>query len=67
MDQLNRYLEQLIASSSYELHLEPNANPYIVSAAGNEDLGQVPLQGSQISMMVFPLIPHDVKQELPNR
>ena len=67
MDQLNRYLEQLIASSSYELHLEPNANPYIVSAAGSEDVGQVPLQGSQISMMVFPLIPADVKQELPNQ
>ena len=67
MDQLNHYLEKLIATSSYELRLEPNANPYIVSASGNTDIGNVPLQGSQISMMVFPLIPADVKQELPNR
>ena len=67
MDQLNHYLEKLIATSSFELRLEPNANPYVVSAAGNTEIGNVPLQGSQISMMVFPLIPHDVKQELPNR
>ena len=67
MDQLNLFLEQLIATSSYELHLKPNANPYVVSASGNTDIGQVPLQGSQISMMVFPLIPQDVKQELPNQ
>jgi len=67
MDQLNRYLEQLIATSSYELRLEPNVNPYIVSASGNTDVGELPLQGSQISMMVFPLIPAEVKQELPNQ
>ncbi len=67
MDQLNHYLEKLIATSSYELRLEPNVNPYVISATGNEDIGNVPLQGSQISMMVFPLIPQDVKQDLPNR
>ncbi len=67
MDQLNHYLEKLIATSSYELRLEPNANPYVVSASGNTEIGNVPLQGSQISLMVFPLIPHDVKQELPNK
>ena len=67
MEQLNYYLEQLIAKSARELHLRPNANPFVVSTAGNTDIGNVPLQGSQISMMVFPLIPMDVKQELPNK
>src|SRR5687768_9449808 len=67
MEQLNHYLEQLIAKSADELHLRPNVNPFVVSTAGNTDIGNVPLQGSQISMMVFPLIPMDVKQELPNK
>lgn len=67
MDQLNRYLEQLVSTSSFELHLVPNSNPFVVSANGNTDVDVVPLQGSQISMMVFPLIPNDVKQELPNQ
>ncbi|MGE3950327.1 MAG: PilT/PilU family type 4a pilus ATPase [Pyrinomonadaceae bacterium] len=38
-----------------------------MSASGNSDIDLEPLQGSQISMMVFPLIPADVKQELPNQ
>jgi twitching motility protein PilT len=67
MDQLTQYLEHLIATSSFELHLEPNANPYVVSANGNTDVANAPLLGSQISMMIFPLIPAEVKQELPNQ
>ncbi len=67
MDQLNQYLEQLISTSGSELRLEPNAKPYVISASGNTELDKVPLQGSQISMMVFPLIPFEVKQELPNQ
>ncbi|HMQ02917.1 MAG TPA: type IV pilus twitching motility protein PilT [Pyrinomonadaceae bacterium] len=67
MEQLDRYLECLINNSGYELRLEPNAHPYVVSAGGNTEVDQVPLQGSQISMMIFPLIPPDVKQELPNQ
>lgn len=67
MDQLNQYLEQLISTSGSELRLEPNAKPYVVSPSGNTELDKVPLQGSQISMMVFPLIPFEVKQELPNQ
>ncbi len=67
MDQLDHYLEQLISSSASELRLEPNVNPYVVSSSGNTDLDGEPLQGSQISMMVFPLIPADVKQDLPNQ
>ena len=67
MDKLNEYLQELISTSSYELHLEPNANPYVISADGSTDVAESPLLGSQISMMVFPLIPADVKQELPNK
>ncbi len=66
MDQLDHYLQQLVSTSASELRLVPNAIPYIVSDDGNTDLDNSPLQGSQISMMVFPLIPPDVKQELPN-
>ncbi len=67
MEQLNQFLQQLLSTSSYELHLEPNKNPYIVNAQGQADVDAVPLLGTQISMMVFPLIPNEVKQELPNR
>ena len=66
MEQLNQYLQTLLASAGYELHLEPNKNPYMISANGNTDVSNTPLQGTQISMMVFPLIPPDVKQDLPN-
>ena len=66
MEQLNQYLQMLMSSSSYELHLEPNKNPYLVNATGQSDVANAPLLGTQISMMVFPLIPPDVKQDLPN-
>jgi twitching motility protein PilT len=66
MEQLNQYLKALVASAGYELHLEPNKNPYMVSAGGQTDIENAPLLGTQISMMVFPLIPLDVKQDLPN-
>jgi twitching motility protein PilT len=66
MEQLNQYLQTLLSAAGYELHLEPNKVPYMVSASGNTDVANVPLQGTQISMMVFPLIPPDVKQDLPN-
>ncbi len=38
-----------------------------MSASGNTDVGPAPLLGTQISMMVFPLIPNDVKMQLPNQ
>jgi twitching motility protein PilT len=38
-----------------------------VSADGPSELSKTPLQGTQISMMVFPLIPADIKHDLPNR
>jgi twitching motility protein PilT len=66
MEQLNQYLQTLLNSAGYELHLEPNKNPYVVAATGQTDVANTPLLGTQISMMVFPLIPLDIKQDLPN-
>ena len=66
MEQLNQYLQTLLNSAGYELHLEPNKNPYVVDAKGPTDVANTPLLGTQISMMVFPLIPLDIKQDLPN-
>ena len=66
MEQLNQFLQILLNSAGYALHLEPNKNPYVVAASGQTDVANTPLQGTQISMMVFPLIPPDVKQDLPN-
>jgi twitching motility protein PilT len=67
MEKLNDYLQTLLSTCSYELHLEPNRNPYLVSASGENDVNNSPLLGTQISMMVFPLIPNDVKQQLPSQ
>ena len=65
MEKLNEYLQVLLSTCSYELHLEPNKNPYIISSNGTTDVTNTPLLGTQISMMVFPLIPANVKQQLP--
>ncbi len=67
MEKLNDYLQTLLSTCSYELHLEPNKNPFLVSANGSNDVNNTPLLGTQISMMVFPLIPNDVKQLLPSK
>ena len=67
MEKLNEYLQTLLSTCSYELHLEPNKNPYIVSANGSMDVANAPLLGTQISTLVFPLIPNAVKMELPNK
>ena len=67
MEKLNEYLQTLLSTCSYELRLEPNKNPYIVNSGGNSDVTNTPLPGTQIGMMIFPLIPADVKQELPNQ
>lgn len=67
MEKLNEYLQQLMSTCSYELHLEPNKNPYIVSANGSNDVANSPLLGTQISTLIFPLIPSAVKMELPNK
>jgi twitching motility protein PilT len=67
MDILNEYLKRLLSSCSDELRLEPDKNPYLVSENHNTDVGNVPLMGTQISSIVFPLIPPGVKSTLPNR
>src|SRR6476469_1566716 len=67
MEKLNEYLKSLLSSCSDELRLEPNKNPYLVAANGSVDVANSPLLGTQISTMVFPLIPPSVRSELPNR
>ena len=66
MEKLNEYLQTLLSSCSEELHLEPERNPYLVSENRTTELGSTPMLGTQISMMVFPLIPADVKSALPH-
>ena len=67
MDKLDTYLKELISSSSEELHLEPDKNPYLVGSGGVRDIVQAPLQGTQIGTLVFPLIPPDVRSTLPTK
>lgn len=66
MDKLNEFLNTLVSSSSDELRLEPNKIPYIVSQSGSANISTDALQGTQISMLIFPLIPPDVRSQLPN-
>lgn len=67
MEKLNEYLQTLVSTFSYELHLEPNRNPYIVSENGSIDVANSPMLGTQISTLIFPLIPTPVKMQLPNK
>lgn len=66
MEKLNDYLRELLATCGDELRLEPDRNPYVISSSGERDIANAPILGTQISMIVFPLIPADVKAELPN-
>ncbi len=66
MEKLNEYLQSLLSSCSDELRLEPDRNPYLVAENRTTDVANVPLMGTQISMMVFPLIPPDAKSALPH-
>lgn len=67
MEKLNEFLEHLVKSASYELRLEPGRKPFVVSVSGTSELAAEPLPGPQISMMIFPIIPDDLKYDLPNR
>ena len=67
MEKLNEYLQKLLSTCSYELRLEPNKMPYLVNSNGSNEIAKTPILGTQISMLVFPLIPSEVKQELPNK
>lgn len=66
MEKLNFYLKQLLSSCSEELRIEPGKNPYLVANDRHTDVGNVALIGTQISMMIFPLIPQEAKVKLPN-
>ncbi|MEJ7623191.1 MAG: type IV pilus twitching motility protein PilT [Pyrinomonadaceae bacterium] len=66
MEMLNEYLRTLLSSCGEELRLEPGRNPYIMSENQTSDVAQNPLAGSQISSLVFPLIPPAAKASLPN-
>src|SRR5688572_25825157 len=66
MEKLNDYLQSLLSSCSEELRLEPNKKPFLVAGNGTTDVANTALAGPQISTMVFPLIPPDVKSTLPN-
>jgi len=67
MELLNQYLKSLLSSCGEELRLEPDKKPYITSENKTTDVGNIPLMGTQISTMVFPLIPPEVKSALPNK
>lgn len=67
MEKLNEYLQTLLSTCSYELHLEPNKTPYVVNTDGNTEVANTPLLGTQISTIIFPLIPLEAKQQLPNQ
>ena len=66
MDILNDYLRQLLSSCSDELRLEPDKIPYLVSEDRTTNVANTPLMGTQISTMIFPLIPPAVKTSLPH-
>ena len=67
MEKLNEYLQTLLSTCSYELQLEPNKIPYVTSDNGATEVTKTPLLGTQISMLIFPLIPNAIKQQLPNK
>ena len=67
MEQINGYLQSLISASAYELHFEPNKSPFILSDHGVIEVSPTPLSGANISQLIFPIIPADAKQKLPNQ
>lgn len=66
MEKLNEYLQTLRSSCSDELRLERDKNPYLVAENRTTEVANVPLMGTQISTMVFPLIPPHAKSTLPH-
>ena len=66
MEKLNEFLQRLLSTCSEELHLEPDMKPYLVSGSETSEISNVPILGTQISMMVFPLIPPEAKAALPH-
>lgn len=66
MEKLNEFLRDLLSSCSDELRLEPGKKPYMIAGSRTIDISNTPILGTQISMMVFPLIPQDIKLILPH-
>jgi twitching motility protein PilT len=64
MSEINSYLEHLVSQSASELRLEPNQIPYITTASGQVNVSSAQMQGGQISMLVFPMIPVEARQSL---
>ncbi len=67
MEKLTEYLQTLLSTCRYELQLEPNKIPFIISDNGATNVANSPLLGTQISTLIFPLIPMGIKQDLPNK
>ena len=67
MEKLNEYLQNLLSTCSYELHLKPNTPPFLVSESGKTEVANAAVLGTQISSWIFPLIPPAVQRELPNK
>ncbi|MEZ5346610.1 MAG: PilT/PilU family type 4a pilus ATPase [Pyrinomonadaceae bacterium] len=67
MEQLNKFLNDLVSKNAEALCLEPNKSPYVTTSSGNINVSENPLMGAQINSMVFELIPADVKLQLPNQ
>lgn len=66
MEKLNEFLQTLLSTCSEELHLEPDRKPYVISQNAITDVSSSPILGTQISTIVFPLIPPEVKARLPH-
>jgi twitching motility protein PilT len=64
MNEINSYLEHLVSQSASELRLEPNQMPYITTAGGKVNISSSQMQGGQISMLIFPMLPLEAKQNL---
>ena len=64
MSEINSYLEHLVSQSATELRLEPNQIPYITTADGHVNVSPTQILGGQISMLVFPMIPVEARQNL---
>lgn len=66
MEKLNVYLQRLVSAEGSQLRLEPNKKPYVVATSGNSEISGDTLKGSKINSMIFSLIPHEVKEQLPS-
>jgi twitching motility protein PilT len=64
MSEINSYLEHLVSQSATELRFEPNQIPYITTASGQVNISPTQILGGQISMLVFPMIPVEARQNL---